>query len=144
MIAPYLKYNVFLHPTHHAILPLLSSLPLSPSLPSFISLSLIHSHLHKHKHLYCLHQHSDTGGIPKLDVCQSLQPEDYIDIMWTTSAELPGVIVFALLSLFLGRRVLMAGGVTLCAIFTGLLYLCQHRYVCSIKCAYVHCCVCTI
>ena len=76
----------------------------------------------------------DAGGFPKLDVCRNLQPEDYIDVIWTTSSELPGILLIAILFPFFGRRVLMAGGMTLCAIFTGLLYLCQHRYV--VRCVY--------
>ena len=76
----------------------------------------------------------DAGGLPKLDVCRNLQPEDYIDVMWTTSSELPGILLIAILFPFFGRRVLMAGGMTLCAIFTSLLYLCQHRYV--VRCVY--------
>ena len=75
----------------------------------------------------------DAGGLPNLDVCKTLQPEDYIGIMWTTSSELPGIILIAFLFPFFGRRVLMAGGLTLCAIFTSLLYLCQPRYVYTIN-----------
>ena len=65
--------------------------------------------------------------MPVLDVCNDLTIEDYTYVMWTLAAEIPGLLVTAILLPFLGRRVVMAIQMFLSAGFFAFLYFCWSR-----------------
>ena len=71
---------------------------------------------------------SCTTGV---DICKTLDNDDYIALLWTSVAEVPGIFLttFLLVMPCLGRKMVMASEMALLTIFTGLLLICANRCV---------------
>ena len=66
-----------------------------------------------------------------LDVCKTLEDDDYSTLLWTSAAEIPGVFLtmFLLVMPCMGRKVVVTTEMALLTIFTGLLLVCADRSV---------------
>ncbi|EGT56656.1 hypothetical protein CAEBREN_14991 [Caenorhabditis brenneri] len=86
-----------------------------------------------------------------LEVCQPLTRSDYFDLLSTTLAEFPGLIITVLIIEWFGRKKTMALEFAIFAIFTFLLYFCLDRFTVTVlifvarafisgafQCAYVY------
>jgi hypothetical protein len=83
--------------------------------------------------LFANHQHCRSGSdMPVLDVCEDLTAEDYEYTMWTLAAEIPGVLVAAVLLPCIGRRIVMVIQMILSTLFFGFLYFCWERTVLTV------------
>ena len=71
---------------------------------------------------------SCTAGV---DICKTLDSDDYSALLWTSVAEVPGIFftTFLLVMPCLGRKMVMASGMAILTIFTGLLLICADRCV---------------
>uniref|UniRef100_A0A8R1HUC3 MFS domain-containing protein n=1 Tax=Caenorhabditis japonica TaxID=281687 RepID=A0A8R1HUC3_CAEJA len=87
----------------------------------------------------------------QLEVCQPLTRSDYFDLLSTTLAEFPGLIITVLIIEWFGRKKTMAVEYAIFAIFTFLLYFCLDRFTVTVlifvarafisgafQCAYVY------
>ncbi|CAD6198566.1 unnamed protein product [Caenorhabditis auriculariae] len=87
----------------------------------------------------------------KLETCQPLTRSDYFDLLSTTLAEFPGLIITVVVIEWLGRKKTMALEFSVFAIFTFLLYFCLDRFTVTVfifvarafisgafQCAYVY------
>ncbi|VDK56388.1 unnamed protein product [Anisakis simplex] len=97
------------------------------------------------------HGGSTLGNDTAMAVCRHLDKEDYFDILYTTLAEFPGIIVTAVVIELLGRKKTMGAEFGVFAIFTFLLFFCLQRRTVTIfifvarafiagcfQCAYVY------
>lgn len=128
--------------------------PSFPRPPKDYSLAVVYlvGHLyHLQRHLHCfraitafsyygmvlfttvLFQSHDEchGGLfsngTQLEVCQPLTRSDYFDLLSTTLAEFPGLIITVLIIEWFGRKKTMALEYAIFAVFTFLLYFCLDR-----------------
>nr|CAB3266744.1 synaptic vesicle 2-related protein [Phallusia mammillata] len=62
-------------------------------------------------------------------VCKTLTQKDYVDLLWTTIAEFPGVIITLAIIEFLGRKKTMAVDLLGFTVFCFLLLICTSRSV---------------
>lgn len=60
--------------------------------------------------------------------CHRLNTDDYLDLLWTTLAEFPGLLLTASIIEYLGRRRTMALEFGVFSIFTAMLFFCLNRY----------------
>ncbi|CAI5446212.1 unnamed protein product [Caenorhabditis angaria] len=87
----------------------------------------------------------------QLETCQPLTRSDYFDLLSTTLAEFPGLIITVLIIEWLGRKKTMALEYAIFAIFTFMLYFCLDRFTVTLlifvarafisgafQCAYVY------
>lgn len=78
-------------------------------------------------------RHCSLGhGLPPLEVCKNLDDEDYKTLLWTTSAEIPGIVFTMILLVVVGRKVVMATELALLVICSCLLFVCANRIVLTI------------
>ncbi|EFO92676.1 hypothetical protein CRE_16349 [Caenorhabditis remanei] len=86
-----------------------------------------------------------------LEVCHPLTRSDYFDLLSTTLAEFPGLIITVLIIEWFGRKKTMALEYAIFAVFTFLLYFCLDRFTVTVlifvarafisgafQCAYVY------
>ena len=59
-----------------------------------------------------------------LDVCKTLDDEDYKRLLWTSASEVPGVFVTMLILPFIGRKIVMGAEMLVTTLFTGFLFIC--------------------
>ncbi|CAB3402973.1 unnamed protein product [Caenorhabditis bovis] len=95
------------------------------------------------------------GGISsnstEIDTCQPLTRSDYLDLLQTTFAEFPGLVITVFIIEWIGRKKTMALEFAVFAIFTFLLFLCLDRVTVTVmifvarafisgafQCAYVY------
>ena len=72
-----------------------------------------------------LHMHVDVkGSLPPLDICKSLESADYIRLLWTSAAEVPGIFITMFILTFIGRKIVIGLEMLIVTLFTGLLFLC--------------------
>ncbi|CAJ0941601.1 unnamed protein product, partial [Mesorhabditis belari] len=64
----------------------------------------------------------------ELSKCQPLTQKDYLDLLFATLAEFPGLIITVFIIEWLGRKRTMAVEFAIFSIFTYLLYLCLDRF----------------
>ena len=64
------------------------------------------------------------SGLPRLDVCKSLESADYVRLLWTSAAEVPGILITMLILTFIGRKIVIGVEMLIVTLFTGLLFLC--------------------
>ncbi|XP_063971726.1 synaptic vesicle 2-related protein-like [Lytechinus pictus] len=66
------------------------------------------------------------------DECKTLTTADYISLLWTTLAELPGLVITFLIIELLGRKKTMAVEFLFFSLFTFLIFMCTSRTVLTI------------
>ena len=73
----------------------------------------------------------ENGCSTDLDICKTLEDDDYGALLWTSAAEAPGIFftIFLMVMPCLGRKIVMASEMALLTIFTGLLLICADKFV---------------